>query len=177
MVFFFPINWLNGVLRHFNSISVISQRQLTLFMSFLGFTSTRLGSEVSCPRTLGRMNPEDPVRLEPRTPGLRVKTLYHWAMRDPKPFPKQALVFTCLQYKSFENTVEKGEIAWNKQFLLFLQCFLPVWRTFCHFDWSWNYRLQLHSVSKSLKFVFWERVKKIDSSPENDDMNLNMQLT
>ena len=26
-------------------------------------------------------------------------------------FPKQALVFTCLQFKSFENTVEKGEIA------------------------------------------------------------------
>ena len=27
------------------------------------------------------------------------------------PFPKQALVFTCLQYKSFENTAGKGEIA------------------------------------------------------------------
>ena len=26
-------------------------------------------------------------------------------------FPKQALVFTCLQYKSSENTVGKGEIA------------------------------------------------------------------
>ena len=57
----------------FNSISVISRRQITLFMSFLGFTSTRLGFEVSCPRTLPRKNPEDPVRLEPRTPGLRVK--------------------------------------------------------------------------------------------------------
>ena len=34
-------------------------------------------------------------------------------------FTKQALVFTCLQYKSFENTVGKGEIAHNKQFLLF----------------------------------------------------------
>ena len=40
---------------------------------FLGFTSTRLGSEVSCPRTLPRKIPEDLVRLEPRTPGLRVK--------------------------------------------------------------------------------------------------------
>ena len=28
------------------------------------------------------------------------------------PFPKQALVFTCLQYMPFENTVGKGEIAW-----------------------------------------------------------------
>ena len=35
------------------------------------------------------------------------------------PFPKQALVFTCLQYKSFENTVGKGEIARYEQFLLF----------------------------------------------------------
>ena len=39
---------------------------------------------------------------------------------------EQAMVFTCLLYKSFENTVEKGEIARNEQFLLFPQCFLPV---------------------------------------------------
>ena len=31
-----------------------------------------------------------------------------------------------------ENTVGKGEIARNKQFLLFPQCFLPVWIAFCH---------------------------------------------
>ena len=36
---------------------------------------------------------------------------------------KQALVFTCLQYKSFENTVGKGEIAHNEQFLLFHSVF------------------------------------------------------
>ena len=35
--------------------------------------------------------------------------------------------------KPFENTVGKGEIACNEQFLLFLQCFLPIWITFCHF--------------------------------------------
>ena len=40
-----------------------------------------------------------------------------------KPFPKQALLFTCLQYKSFENTVGKGEIACNGQSLLFPQLF------------------------------------------------------
>ena len=49
-------------------------------------------------------------------------------------FPKQALVFTYLQYKSFENTAEKGEIARDEQFLLFLHCFLHVWRAFCHFQ-------------------------------------------
>ena len=38
----------------------------------------------------------------------------------------QALVFTCLQYKSFEYTVGKGEIARKEQFLLFPQCFLPI---------------------------------------------------
>ena len=42
-------------------------------------------------------------------------------------FPKQALVFTCLRYKSFENTAGKGEIARNDQ------CFLPVTKLFCHF--------------------------------------------
>ena len=31
-------------------------------------------------------------------------------------FPKQALVFTCLQYKSFEYTVGKGEIARPNRF-------------------------------------------------------------
>ena len=31
-----------------------------------------------------------------------------------KYFTKQALVFTCLQYKSFENTVGKGDIARNE---------------------------------------------------------------
>ena len=47
------------------------------------------------------------------------------------PFPKQALAFMCLQYKSFENNVGKGEIARNEQFLLFpvfsacLENFLP----------------------------------------------------
>ena len=35
-------------------------------------------------------------------------------------FPKQSLVFSCLQYKSFENAVGKGEIACNQEFLLFL---------------------------------------------------------
>ena len=40
-----------------------------------------------------------------------------------QPFPKQALVFTCLPDKSFENTEGKGEIACNEQFLLFPQHF------------------------------------------------------
>ena len=74
--------------------------------------------------------------------------------------PKQALLFTCLQYKAFENNVGKREISRNEQFLLFTQCFLPVWRTFCHFHQILNCCMQSLSVWKSLKFVVWERVKQ-----------------
>ena len=77
--------------------------------------------------------------------------------KSEKPFPKQALVFTCLQYKSFENTEGKEEIARNEQFLLFPQCFSPIRITFCHFHQIQNCRLQ--TVWKHLKFVVWERVK------------------
>ena len=70
-----------------------------------------------------------------------------WQIRALEyPFPKQALVFTCLQYKATENTGGKWEIARNKQFLLFPQCFLPVWRSFCHFHQIWNCCLQTLSV-------------------------------
>ena len=55
------------------------------------------------------------------------------ALNTRYPIPKQTLVFTCLQYMSFENTVGKGEIARNEQFLLFPQCFLPIRRTICQF--------------------------------------------
>ena len=72
------------------------------------------------------------------------------------------MVFICLQYKPFENTVGKGEIARNEQFLLFPQCFLPAWcflpSIFIKFEivvcktlWVW----------KSQKYVVWERVNKI----------------
>ena len=49
------------------------------------------------------------------------------------PFPNKSLFYTCLQYKSFENTVGKRKIARNEQFLLFPHCFLPFWMTFCQF--------------------------------------------
>ena len=40
---------------------------------------------------------------------------------------------TSLGNKPFEKIVGKGEITRNEQFLLFTQCFLPIWITFCHF--------------------------------------------
>ena len=68
-----------------------------------------------------------------------------------EPFSKQAMVFTCLQYKSFENTVGKGEIACNEQFLLFPWCFLCHWRTCLPFHQILNCRPQAFSGWKSLE--------------------------
>ena len=49
------------------------------------------------------------------------------------PFPnKRWFLHVCS--RSHENTVQKGEIPHNKQFLLFSQCFLPIWRNFFHFN-------------------------------------------
>ena len=61
-------------------------------------------------------------------------------------------IFTHLQYKIFENTVGKGEIAFYEQFLLFPQRFQLFWRTFHHFPQVQNCRLQTLPVLKSLTF-------------------------
>ena len=60
----------------------------------------------------------------------------------------------CLQYKPFENTVEEGEIARDKQFLLSHSVFYPIEELFFHFHQIWNCRLQTLSVWKSLKLLF-----------------------
>ena len=64
-----------------------------------------------------------------------------------RPFPKQAVVFTCLQYKSFENTMGKGEIAHYEQFLLF-----PVFPTHLEKFLSFSTNVKLSSANSfSLK--------------------------
>ena len=45
-----------------------------------------------------------------------------------------------------ENIVRKGEIACNKQFLLFSQCFLPYVVLIFHFKCNLKYRLQFVSA-------------------------------
>ena len=72
------------------------------------------------------------------------------------PLSKQALVFTCLQYKSFENTLGKGEIARNEQFLLLPHHFLPASKTCCHFYQIQIYPMQGFLIWKSPKSVIWE---------------------
>ena len=58
----------------------------------------------------------------------------------------------------FEKTVGKGEIACKEQFLLFPQCFIPIWRTCFLFHLILNCRLQTLSIWKSKKIVVLERV-------------------
>ena len=66
----------------------------------------------------------------------------------------------------------RGEIARNEQFHLFSQCFLPNWRTLCHFHQVWNCRLQSLSVLTSLKFVVWERVKMVQIESLCNKLNM-----
>ena len=60
----------------------------------------------------------------------------------------------------------------NEQFLLFPQCFVPFWRTICHFHYYNNCRLQTLSVWKSLKFVVWERVNHYLPMPHFDILKI-----
>ena len=75
-----------------------------------------------------------------------------------KPFQNKPWILRVCSTSLFENTVGKGEIAHNKQFILFPQCFLPFWKTFYHFHQTRNCCLQTLSAWKSLKFVIWKRV-------------------
>ena len=56
---------------------------------------------------------------------------------------------------SLLKTVGKGEIAHNEQFLLFSQCFLSVWRTFCHFD---QFEIVVRKTLPESRICVWERV-------------------
>ena len=49
------------------------------------------------------------------------------------PSPNKPWFISVCNLDSFENTAGNREIARNKQFLHFPQCFLMVWRTFRHF--------------------------------------------
>ena len=85
------------------------------------------------------------------------------------PFPNKPW-FLRVCRTSLENTVGKGEIAHNEQFLLFPQCFLSIWKTFYHSDQIRNCRLQALSVWKSLNFVVWERVKVLTSNSKSSNI-------
>ena len=66
----------------FNTILVKPGRQLTLFMSFLGFTSTRLGLWSVLPKETS-WKPRGSSSARTQEPWLMSRTFYHWATRDP----------------------------------------------------------------------------------------------
>ena len=96
------------------------------------------------------------------------KLLFH----GHQTLPKQGLGFTCLHYTSFENTVGKGEIACNEQFLLFPQCFVPTWRAFCHLSSNIKCPLQTLSVWKFRKFVVLG--KSLSLQVCSEDLNVSI---
>ena len=49
------------------------------------------------------------------------------------PFPNKPWFLRVCSTFFFLKTVGKGENARDEQFLLFQQCFLPIWRAVCHF--------------------------------------------
>ena len=68
------------------------------------------------------------------------------------PIPTQYCILTHLRYIAVENIVRKKEIACNKQFLLFTQCFLPYVVLSFHFKCTLKCCLQFVSIWTSLKF-------------------------
>ena len=69
----------------------------------------------------------------------------------------------CMQYKSFENFLGKGEIARDEQYLIFPHCFLLFFENsviLIKFEIVF-FELFQFSVWKSLKLVIWKRLNSI----------------
>ena len=106
----------------FNSISVISQWQLISFMSFLGFTSSRLAQVYSHKKLRGSS-----VAL---TQDLRIisVTLCHWARQDPLDGLERVMVrmfYTTMQVhlqqkELFKKTWKIANKIWKKILFLFI---------------------------------------------------------
>ena len=67
-----------------------------------------------------------------------------------KPITTQCHILTHQRYMAVENIVRKGEIACNKQFLLFSQCFPLYMILIFHFKCTLKCRLQFVLICTSL---------------------------
>ena len=67
--------------------------------------------------------------------------------------------FTCLLFKPFENTVERGEMAFSKQSLLYSKVFPKRLENFFDIFIKFEIVVCKLSVWKSIKFAVWEREK------------------
>ena len=66
-----------------------------------------------------------------------------------EPITTQCHILTHLRYIAVENIVRKGEIACNKPFLLFSQCFLPYMVLIFHFKCTSKCGLQSFNLDQS----------------------------
>ena len=73
------------------------------------------------------------------------------------PFPNKPWFLHVCSISLLKILREKEKLLVTSNFS-FCQCFLPVWRTFCHLHQIQNCSLQTVTVWKSLKWVVWERV-------------------
>ena len=69
------IDWLNGVLRRFQQYFSHITATAHIIHVFPGFHQYQAGLWSVLPKDTAKENLDDPVRLEPRTPGLQVKHL------------------------------------------------------------------------------------------------------
>ena len=70
------------------------------------------------------------------------------------PITAQCCIVMHYRYIAVENIVRKGEIACNKQLLLFSQCFLPCMVLIFHFKCTLKCHLQFVWIWTSLKFCY-----------------------
>ena len=73
-------------------------------------------------------------------------------------FPNKPWFLRVCNTSLLKTLGEKEKLLVTSNFSI-SQCFLPIWKTFCHFYQIQNCRLQTLSVWKSLKFFVWERVE------------------
>ena len=97
-------------------------------------------------------------------------------------------IFTCVQKKTYENTVRKGKIARKRAISPFPTVFCTLLYTVCHFYQILNIHLQTVSVWNTLKFVDWKRVNhlpvdkifassKLKAYVDDDKRNVDKTLT
>ena len=92
-------SWYCG--KELNIISIKSRQQLTLFMSFLGFTN----SEVSCPRTIPEKKNRGSSVARTQDHWIMSQTLYHTATQEPSPHP--LFQYTCRNLQTANSTFYK----------------------------------------------------------------------
>ena len=100
-------------------------------------------------------------------------------IRGFNPFPSKPL-FLCVCVTRLLKTLRgKEKLLVTSNFSFSYSVFYPFRRTFCHSHQIQNSCLQVLSVWKSLKRVFWERVKKPEKEAfENTLWNgKKMQIT